>query len=68
MEFLSTAELMELERIFGNFLSVKSSFTKVLEGVFFPFLLRNQNRDFNFFYKTPGDALSAITIFNIYNQ
>jgi hypothetical protein len=36
-EFFSTAETYELERIFGNLLFLRSSFTKLLVDTFFPF-------------------------------
>ena len=56
MEFLSIAETHELKRIFGNFLFLWNSCTKMLEDTF-SFLLKYQNR--KLFYKTLADALSV---------
>jgi hypothetical protein len=42
VEFLSTVETYELERIFDIFY-FKKSFTKLLENTFFSFLYKNQN-------------------------
>ena len=50
---------LELKRIFGNVLFLRSTFTKLLEGTFF-FLDANQNR--KLFYKTLGDALSNLSL------
>jgi hypothetical protein len=38
--YLSALETYELERIFDNFLFLRSSFTKMLEQTFLPFWLK----------------------------
>jgi hypothetical protein len=66
-EFLSTVEPYKFERIFDDFLFLRSSFTKMLEDTFFIFAKKNLKQGVILHWGETGSSFTPfLTHFNYY--